>query len=974
MLDFLSFLRKKYSEYINYPVRQGMIVDELAVKPTALLMTDFYNTLVDKQKKDNIDNWNAMTEDELDAFGNKFFFPRIAGSKATGVITVWMNEPQNVTIGSTFRAVAEDGLLYTALNTRMISKSSIPAATDSLNYGKYSFQIGIIAENPGTGYNKIANQIQSITGVDFDYSYVTNLTDLTPGGAHETNEMYKNRLIYSINDRSMMNKRSLYAGLKNAFPYLYSIFAAGAGSKYMTRDRLQAIDLSNPPKEAKYLGKIAGDNIVKHSAYYGVYPGEAGTISADYNGPFSLRSDYPYPQTIEAVDMDQTDPAYHGYPLGQEATDDMYRGLYYDDFRHFMEISTTDLFNISDDIVDSGDLLIPNTDWLVGINGQANGDYGTTSQDKMQTVHFNLNAIYLNAGMSVPVTVCKDVKKRVGLKATGKFTVSAAGETSVLQFVFGGPTIINTSGTQMIDSFSGLGFGVYLSEGMDQNDTSKTNATAFFCNSSRFDSTIVYSETFGGLGSLKETTLRLNSGSDYSFEYVIFDDLRMTLIIKPMDPLKLETEGLLSNFELDSSVLKYYQNSIMDINSTAYGSLMKVTLDTRSTTVTNQWVVTGMKVVDLAPHRPTALFMFEVSNLEEPLSLVFRGSGLGAVKTAAQSGHSVYIWNIETPGDITGSTLLSSGGWQRLDDVSDPNGSKDIVSQALTQNLTNIDRYAVTTRYGRVIAIMVVCEGQSYASIASASNVYDADVNASLTIDYVKLQDVQTDVYKGNNKCDVYVTSIRNSDNFRTLVKPMSRNSSEAYFTINEANGFEMPILNIETIADTSGAVLTQSQYSIIRESTSYINSVKDEFMISAPNYTDIVITYSTYNNIGDVQEYVDGPEFGKLIGDILIRHKYPTFIDISMNYYGTNTVDVMSDTIRQYFDNSVTTSFDINTFLAYLLSNKYANYIQQPITVNYEQYKEDGTRETGSITTSKTIRDIDFFRIRTLNLTQTVV
>ena len=62
MLDFLNFLRQKYSEYIESRVRQGTVIDELAVKPTSLLMTDFYNTLVDKQTQDNIDNWSQMTE------------------------------------------------------------------------------------------------------------------------------------------------------------------------------------------------------------------------------------------------------------------------------------------------------------------------------------------------------------------------------------------------------------------------------------------------------------------------------------------------------------------------------------------------------------------------------------------------------------------------------------------------------------------------------------------------------------------------------------------------------------------------------------------------------------------------------------------------------------------------------------------------------------------------------------------------
>jgi hypothetical protein len=991
MLDFLNFLRQKYSELIGSRVRQGTIMDELAVKPTSLLMADFYNTLVDKQTQDNIDNWNVMTEEQLDYFGNKFFYPRVSGEQATGVVRIWINEPIDVDITTDFRASTADGLLYKAVNPRRISSNSLSVSTDT--YGKYFFDIGIIAENSGSQYNQTPNTIQAISGISFTYSYATNPKDLIPGSAHENNQQYSQRLLYSVNDRSLGNKRSLYAGMKGLFPYIYSMYVAGAGDKYMTRDRLQAIDLSNPPKEAKFLGKISGDNVIKHSAYWDIFPGLAGSRPAAFAGPFSIKSEFPYPQTVEAVDPTNDDPAYHGYPLYQEATDEMYRGLYYDDYRNFMDVSTTDLFNITEENISATPIVQPDDTWMIGFNGRPAGDYGSSSQDKTQILFFENADVVFRGGNLNSITACKDINKRIGLKSTGSFTTPAIPTDNVdgnaygssIQFVFGGADFKNITGTSIIDSFTGLGFGVMIRKAMNTSVLTEMNAVAFFTHSSSIDSTVIFttdttSLATGGLGTLKETGIRLNESTTYFFEYVLYDDLSMSLTIAPrsQNTTAAENDSLLAYpnvLTLDSSVLKFYQNAIMNLNSQEYGSLMKVTLNNKTTDTTNEWRVSNLKVVDLAQHRPTALYMFNVEGLEEPISLMFRGSGIGAVGKAAQAGHSVFVWNLELPGRVSGTTLLSSGGWQTLDSVSDPDGTKDTVSTALFQTLTNIDRYVVTTRFGKVIIFMVACQGQSRASIEAQGDTYNGDINATLTMDYIKLQDIQTDVYRGNNKCDIYVSTLRNVDNFRTLTKQITRSDADAYFTIDAEHDFEMPIVEILTVADTaSGSALSDTDYSIIRTNTAYINSTMDSFLISAPNFTDLTITYSVYNNINTIQDFFDGPEYRKAFGNVLIRHKYPTFLDISINYYGNNSPDELSTLIRRYFDDNINTVFDLNAFIAAMYTNKYVNYIQPPVTVNYETFLDNGQVETGSITTSKTIRQIDFFRIRTLNLAQITV
>lgn len=181
-----------------------------------------------------------------------------------------------------------------------------------------------------------------------------------------------------------------------------------------------------------------------------------------------------------------------------------------------------------------------------------------------------------------------------------------------------------------------------------------------------------------------------------------------------------------------------------------------------------------------------------------------------------------------------------------------------------------------------------------------------------------------------------------------------------------------MPIASIDSIFDTGTATpIASSEYSIIRTNTSNINSPKDSFQLSVPGYSTVTIEYSTYNNLVEVQDFFEGTEYGKPFGNVLIKHKYPTYLDVAINYSGSKTEDEISTIIRSYFDDNVNNVFDVNAMIAYLYSGQHVNYIYQPIIATYEALLDNGSTETGSIASTKTIRPIDFFRIRTLNVNQ---
>ena len=982
MKDFLQFLRKKYSEYTNNVVRQGTIMDELAIKPTGMLQQDFYNSLSAQQTISDISKWSSYTEPQMDQFGNKFFFPRIQGGYAFGSVRIWVDVAAQVDISSTFSAVAADGLTFSAIDTRTISANTIASNVATDNFGAYYFDVAVQADYHGDQYNEAAGQIQALTGITFQYTHVTNPNAMIGGIAHEVNSQYQQRLQYSINDRSMQNIRSVYAGLKNQFPFIYSIFVAGAGNKYMQRDLVQAVDISEPPKQLGFLGKISGNNTVKNSAYYTVYPPPAGSQGASFNGPFSITSLYNHPMTIEAVDLTNTDPAYHGYPLYQEATNDMYQGLYYDDFSMFMTTQTTDLLNVNDEVTTFGTMLAPNTSWLIGTNGAMNGDYGIPAGsgiDAISIASFNGDTISLSGGTQRPITVCKDIFKRTGVKITGSFVLPSFTTTtanSTLQFMVGGPTTTNANFNNTIDSFSGLGFGIYVLQDsstapIDSSGNPGANATVFFTNSQRFTASYTFdlsgsSSTYGNVSSLLELPKRFIAGRSYDFEYVFYDDLTMSLMMQPT------TVGLSTDNDiwidgpmiLSGSALAPFKNQIQDASNAYYGTLAKVTLDSLSASTSDTWTISNMRIFDINPQRATQLFMFNVDSLEQPVTVTYRGTGNGSVGGITRAGHNAYIWNIETPGPISGSTELSNGTWQPLLNISDPNGTADIVTASLSQELGALDQYTVSSQYGDVIIIMVESVGVSRPALLANGDT-SGDVQASLTTDYITMQDVPFDTYHGNHKADVYVDTILNSDNFTSVTVELTKSSSDAYFVLNSSN-MTMPLVAITSIT-AGGVALSSSDYMLVRQNPLLANSALDSYTLTTSGYDDIIITYTIYNNVSAIQNFFNSTEYGKIFGDVLIKHMNPMYLDFGIFYSGSTQPSDMVAAIQNYFDNNVTNIFVVGDMATYLTANGFSNYIQKPITVTYQGTDDNGAPITGTFTDQLTITPINFFRLRTL-------
>ena len=1011
MFNFYAFMRKKFAEYSPSSGQQGTAIDDLAVKPTGLIMSDFNNSLVNERITNDITKWKSMTTAQLDTFGGKYFMPRAVGRKASGSVRIWFDYKFSFEVSPDFRAVSFSSLTYSAVQPGYISASSFKTSTDS--FGLYYVDIPVIADTEGNSYNIDGGKITSIAGIDFTYKTATNPDKIQNGLNTETNEQYYKRLRYGVNDGSMMNLRSMYARLPEFFPSIIAMFVANPGSKYMTRDLVSGEDLSSPSKLAQFLGKTQGNNSVKHTAFYGSFPPEAWSTAADYRYGLPIPSDFDYPLTIEASDGTDTDPAYHGYPLDQEATDVMYSGLFFNDYSGYMIQSTENLFDIYEEEVGFTDIQVPNNDWVYGSHRRPKGIFNLVDGvNPINVMAFNNNRITLAGGSTEPFAATKDIQKRIGVKMTGSFFWPAlpAGDLSTsinsnLQLMVGG--VGAAQGVSETDAFNGLGFGIRVQKDLVpivtfdpllSGPNYNYNAIVYLAHSERYGTAQVFASdddvgpefnqappgtghiSVTDMGALAERQFRIDPEAEYIFEYVIYDDLRISLYLKKVvpnpNPLASTTENFL-HFNLPSSVLNIFKEELLNpaVADAHYGTMMKVTLDSPSEEPLDQWFIDDLNCFDIDGHKSNMLFAINVKNMEDPLTVYLRAFGEGAIDGVPFDGYEAYIWDKESSSVASNTNSeLTSGGWASLDGVSNSDGTKQLTTGLLRHDIETSDRYVTDSRYGKAIFIMVQTTGASKAAIQFGGDFAD-DVLSVLKVDYMKIVSRASQLYHANNKSDLHVVTYQNSEEPDDVVTVLEKNDSDSYFEMNLENDCQMPVAEIISVSSGGTAeevqAISPTEYEVVLTDDDLFSSSQETIRIVLADtaINTVSVQYKAYPIVEAIQDFFGGTDFGKIFGDILVKHKQKVDLSFSLTYKGDLNTEQMIDEIRKYVDDNNGTVFSVREMVRHLYDNGFATYVSEPVNISYTKFDDDLGLETSEFTDTLTIKDIEFFRIADLTV-----
>jgi hypothetical protein len=256
------------------------------------------------------------------------------------------------------------------------------------------------------------------------------------------------------------------------------------------------------------------------------------------------------------------------------------------------------------------------------------------------------------------------------------------------------------------------------------------------------------------------------------------------------------------------------------------------------------------------------------------------------------------------------------------------------------------------------------------------ANEIEDDIHSVLHVDYIKAEGSLVTSYHANNKTDIYLTTLSNAENPVSTSIVLTKESTESFFEMSEANGCNMPVIDIvsvsvgDTVNDTR--MLANSDYTVVRPDSLFIRSSKEIVRIYLNN-TDsesITIEYTTYPSVSNVQNFFDGTVFGKVYGNILVKHKSPINLSFAIYYAGSTNDLAVINTIKEYFDANIDGAFVVKNMISYLYNQKIVNNIQEPITFSYSRYNESGELETGTFTDQMEATSIEFFRITSITAT----
>jgi len=998
MLDFWAFMRKLWSEHSASRGQKGTIIDELAVKPTGLVMGDFYNALAEQQRVNDIINWATMTDAQMNFFGNKFFIPRIDGDYSIGYIRIYFNEKKNIELTDEARAVSSEGLRYRVIQPGYISGDSFKDSTDRI--ALYYVDVPVIAASKGDEYNTGAGEVVQLENIDFTYQSITNPEDITQGTRYEDNDNYYKRLRYGVNDRSIMNKKSMHVMLPQFFPVIKAMYIAGANDRYMTRDLISGFDISTANVTADYLGKLYGENLVKHLGFYGIFPPDVGSTQSDrYWGPHSADSEYRYPLTIEqsatSFNPDsevpsRSDAAFLGFPLDQECEDDRYKGLYFNDYKRFMEVRTNYLFDISDEEI-GFEATLPDSTWIYGANGYKSGHFGNLEDDRggIDVLQFNDTTIMMMGGGHENVSASKDILKRTGVKLTGKFVMPEIEDEndlaldSNLQIMVGG-----VNNPEFVDSYTGIGFGIRMTDVYDSEDTSKPNAVIYFAHSEKYGTAQVYANDFdvtdhisvSDIGALAEVGFRLAYSVEYEFEFIIYDDLRLTLYINKSTDREAELPQFQElHFELPKKVLSIFSDKsrggILAVESERYGSMMKVSLDTKAVTDTNKsWQVVDLQAFDMNPSRAMALYSINMEGIESPVSLYLRAFGTSAISGAQADGYQAYLWDKEAQSAATGTSDLTRGAWSEVNGVSNPDGSKNVSTGLLKHEIPNLDRYLVNSKFGKNIFVLLITSGVSKGPIRYAGDIRD-NIHSILRIDYIKVESENISSYHANNKADIYLATLSNSEDYEIVTTTINKLPSDTFFEMSLANECKMPVAEIVSVSIGStvdeAEILSESEYTVVETDPLLIGSSKEikRVILDESDADIITVQYRTFPEIQRIQDFFESSIYQKIYGDVLVKHKFPCDLSFTVNYTGNTSDEQLITEIRKYVDANIDGTFSVRNFVSHLYNEELVNNVQEPIEVSYTMWDDEFEQISGTFTDELTIRTIDFFRILSLEV-----
>jgi hypothetical protein len=221
-------------EFPEISTEDGDGIMDLLVSSSRVLLEPLVQEV--KRVKDNLSfkDPDTLTLTEAESLGANYFSPRNRGDFARVTVRVYFSAPQNCVI-------TPGNYCTTGTGLRFLPTAIQSVASNQMLFNKegsyYYFDVAVISDSPGDGYNVDAGTITSIYGVTAAVK-VTNKLRAVGGLAEESAAEYIDRIEQDLTERSLVTERGILAVARKYFPSIIRAAIVGFNDPEMQRDIL----------------------------------------------------------------------------------------------------------------------------------------------------------------------------------------------------------------------------------------------------------------------------------------------------------------------------------------------------------------------------------------------------------------------------------------------------------------------------------------------------------------------------------------------------------------------------------------------------------------------------------------------------------------------------------------------------------------------------------------------------------------
>lgn len=242
--DIATFVQTRVRQ--AFPSLAITEVDELTdvlIDPMRVLIEPLVRETKLVKLRRSLRNVESLSDDEVDALLGNFFFNRIGGGFAVGVVRLYFATPQSITLSAVNPATTRSGLRFLPTRPQQITADQMLLNVEGT---EYYFDANYTAERRGDEYNVEPREIVSIANLPTAVR-VRNLRRFRFGAPRETNAEFVARAERSLGDKTLNTDRGIVAVLPESFPGIRRIFSVGFRDPEMRRDIVRGAGLGPVP-------------------------------------------------------------------------------------------------------------------------------------------------------------------------------------------------------------------------------------------------------------------------------------------------------------------------------------------------------------------------------------------------------------------------------------------------------------------------------------------------------------------------------------------------------------------------------------------------------------------------------------------------------------------------------------------------------------------------------------------------------